>query len=77
MTEGAVEKVDDHTVRLHLNTPVPSLPESLYDYPTVIVHRDFAKDGGDFSKNPIGTGPYELVEFAVGDKCIVRRRDEP
>lgn len=77
MTEGAVEKVDDHTVRLHLNTPVPSLPESLYDYPTVIVHRDFAKDGGDFSKNPIGTGPYQLVEFAVGEKCILRRRDEP
>jgi len=77
MTEGAVEKVDDHTVRLHLNSPVLSMPENLYNYPMAIVHRDFEKDGGDFSKNPIGTGPFELVEFVVGERCTLRRRSEP
>ena len=77
MTEGAVEKVDDHTVRLHLNSPVLSMPENLYNYPTAIVHRNFTKDGGDFSKNPIGTGPYELAEFAVGERCTLRRRSDP
>lgn len=77
MTEGAVEKVDDHTVRLHLNSPVLSMPENLYNYPTAIVHRDFEKDGGDFSKNPVGTGAFELVSFAVGEECVLRRRSEP
>jgi peptide/nickel transport system substrate-binding protein len=77
MTEGAVEKVDSHTVRLHLNSPVLSMPENLYNYPCAIVHRNFEKDGGDFSKNPIGTGPFELAEFAVGERCTLRRRSEP
>ncbi|NQW08489.1 MAG: ABC transporter substrate-binding protein, partial [Alphaproteobacteria bacterium] len=60
MTKGAVEKVDSHTVRLHLNSAVLSIPENLYNYPTAIVHRKFDEMGGDLSKNPIGTGPYEL-----------------
>ncbi|GAB4370429.1 MAG: ABC transporter substrate-binding protein [Kiloniellaceae bacterium] len=77
MIEGAVEKVDDHTVRLHLGSPVLSMPENLYNYPMAIVHRNFEKDGGDFSKNPIGTGAFELVEFVVGEKCTLRRRSEP
>ncbi|MCG8356397.1 MAG: ABC transporter substrate-binding protein, partial [Kiloniellales bacterium] len=41
MTSGAVEKVDDHTVRLNLNRPELSIPENLYNYPTAIVHRRF------------------------------------
>ncbi|NIA67197.1 ABC transporter substrate-binding protein [Pelagibius litoralis] len=77
MAEGAVEKIDDHTVRVHLNSPVLSMPENLYNYPTAIVHRNFDKEGGDLSKNPVGTGAFELVELSVGEKCILRRRNEP
>ena len=71
---GAVEKVDDHTIRLNFLKPVLSVPESLYNYPTAIVHRDFEKNGKDLSKSPVGTGPYELAEFAVGQKCILKKR---
>ena len=53
------------------------MPENLYNYPTAIVHRNFAKDGGDFSKNPVGTGPFELARFSVGAECVLRRRSEP
>ncbi len=74
MTEGAVEKVDGHTVRLNLNSPVLSIPENLYNYPTAIVHKRFDDEGGDLSKNPIGTGPYELGDFQVGEKAILKRR---
>lgn len=77
LIEGAVERVDDHTVRLNLKAPVLSMPENLYNYPMAIVHRNFEKDGGDFAKNPIGTGAFELVEFAVGERCTLRRRSEP
>lgn len=77
MTEGAVERVDDHTVRLHLNSPVLSIPENLYNYPTAIVHRRFEEEGGNLSKNPVGTGAFELVEYRVGEIAVLRRRKEP
>ena len=75
MTEGAVEKVDDHTVRLHLNRPELAIPESLYHYPAAIVHRRFEEEGGDFAKNPVGTGPYRLKEIQVGQKAVLVRRN--
>jgi peptide/nickel transport system substrate-binding protein len=77
MTEGAVEKLDDYTVRLNLNSPVLSIPENLYEYPTAIVHRDFEKHGANLSKHPVGTGPFELVEHKVGEIAILRRRKGP
>lgn len=70
MTPGAVEKVDDHTVRLHLNAPVLTIPENLYAYPTAIVHRGF---DGDIVKTPNGTGPFTLADFRVGEKAILKR----
>ncbi|MEM7226749.1 MAG: ABC transporter substrate-binding protein [Pseudomonadota bacterium] len=77
MTSRAIEKVDNHTLRFRLNAPVLSVPENLYNYPTAIVHRRFAEEGGDLSKNPIGTGPYELAEFEIGKKAVLKRRDAP
>ena len=75
MTEGAVEKVDSHTVRLHLNRPELAVPENLYNYPTAIVHRRFSDDGGDLSKNPVGTGPFMLKEHVVGEKSTLVKRN--
>lgn len=75
MREGAVEKVDAHTVRLHLKRPELAIPENLYNYPTAIVHRSFDDTGADLSKNPIGTGPFQLVEYKVGQSYKVARRD--
>ncbi len=71
---GAVEKVDDYTVRLHLSTGELAVPESFGDYPALISHRRFADEGGDLSANPVGTGPFELAEFAVGERAVFRRR---
>ncbi len=77
MSKNAVMKVDDHTVKLNLNSPVLSIPENLYNYPTGIVHRNFEKDGGDLTKNPVGTGPYTLTEFKVGELAVLKKRDAP
>ncbi|PLX38793.1 MAG: ABC transporter substrate-binding protein [Hyphomicrobiales bacterium] len=70
MIAGAIEKVDDHTVRLNLSKPVLSVPEDMYNYPTAIVHSSFKPP---LSDNPIGTGPFKLAELAVGEKCILKR----
>jgi len=77
MIKNAVEKVDDHTVRLNLKSAVLSIPENLYNYPTAIVHRNFEKEGGDLTKNPVGTGPYALTEFKVGEIAVLKKRKEP
>jgi len=77
MADNAVEKLDDYTVRLNLQRPVLAIPEDFYAYPAAIVHRNFEKDGGNFAANPIGTGPYELVEHRVGEVAILKRRADP
>ena len=74
MIPGVVEAVDDHTVRLNLPKPSLSMPENLYNYPTTIVHRDFEAQGKDLSKNPVGTGPYTLSEFRVGELAVLKKR---
>lgn len=70
MIDGAVEVVDAHTVRLQLSSPVLSMPENLYNYPTAIVHRGFS---GDIVADKNGTGAYQIAENTVGDRAIVKK----
>ena len=73
--EGAIERVDDHTVRLNLPTPDITLIAGMADYPALVVHRDFDAMGANLSENPIGTGAYELAELEVGVRARVTRRE--
>ncbi|MFZ5963811.1 ABC transporter substrate-binding protein [Thalassococcus sp. BH17M4-6] len=71
--EGAIEVVDDTTVRLTLNTPDITLIAGFSDYPAAIVHQSF---NGDPLNNPIGTGPYLPDEFEVGQRAVlVKNKD--
>jgi len=73
--DGAVTKVGDMTVKISLTTPDIALIPSLTDYPALIVHRSFDETGRDFARNPIGTGPFELVSYDVGQKVVYKRRE--
>jgi peptide/nickel transport system substrate-binding protein len=73
--DGAITKVDDLTVKLKLAEPDIAIIPGFTDYPALVVHRDFDKDGADPLKKPIGTGPFELVSYAVGSKAVVKRRE--
>ncbi len=74
---GAVELVDDYTIRLNLKQASLAMPENFYNYPTAITHRGFGVDyEANLSKNPIGTGAFRLEEFSVGEKAVlVKDRD--
>ena len=71
--DGAITKVDDHTVKLKLNAPDISLIPNFTDYPALVMHRSFT--GDDPITKPIGTGAFELVSYDVGSKAVVKRRE--
>jgi peptide/nickel transport system substrate-binding protein len=73
--EGAIEKVDDMTVKLTLTTPDIALIPNLADYPGLVVHPSFDETGADFVANPIGTGPFELVSYDVAERVVYKRRE--
>ncbi|RWM90726.1 MAG: ABC transporter substrate-binding protein [Mesorhizobium sp.] len=73
--DGAITKVDDHTVKLKLSEADIAIIPGFTDYPALVVHRNFDKDGADPIKKPIGTGAFELVSYDVGQKAVVKRRE--
>jgi peptide/nickel transport system substrate-binding protein len=67
-----VEKVDDYTVRLHLDSPQVAIPEHLYHYNNAIMPKDFEPPWTD---KPVGTGPYTLDEFLPEERAVLSRRE--
>ena len=76
MREGGAAIVDDLTVKVTLTEPDISFIPNLADYPCLIVHPSFDADGSDFTRNRIGTGPFELVSFDVGQSVVYKRRED-
>jgi peptide/nickel transport system substrate-binding protein len=72
LREGAVEVVDDLTLRLQLDAPDITLIAGFSDYPAAIVHSSF--DGDPL--NAIGTGPYRADEFEVGVRASMVRNED-
>ncbi|MBL7576368.1 peptide/nickel transport system substrate-binding protein [Peptoniphilus asaccharolyticus DSM 20463] len=61
------KKVDDYTVQIVLNEPDISFMSSMCSLSMVPQHAY----SEDYGKNPIGTGPFKLVEWKVGQQLIV------
>lgn len=72
---GAVERVDDLTVRLALPAADVSLIAGLSDYPAMVMHPSYDGRADPIEAHRIGTGPYELVDYVAGKRAEVRRRD--
>jgi len=68
-----VEKVDDYHVRLHLQYGDIGVPEHLFHYPAIVLHRGFE---GDIIKQPVGTGAFLLEEYAEGERAVFNRRED-
>ena len=72
---NAVEVVDSHTVQLNAKSVDISVIPSVADYPSLIVHRDFEKNGADLIKWPVGTGAFVLEEYKVEERAVFKRRE--
>jgi peptide/nickel transport system substrate-binding protein len=68
-----IERVDDYTIRLHLNAPQIGVPEHLFHYPAMIMHRSFEDD---FLRQPLGTGPFILSDYQPGEYAHFTRRTD-
>ena len=73
LSPNDIEKVDDYTVRLYLQEPQVGLPEHLYHYPALIMPHTFE---GDFIAQPIGTGPFVMTEYILGERAVFKRRPD-
>ena len=62
--EDAIEKVDDYTVRLNGKSPQLAVPENLFHYPLPMLDPE---DGGDFSMEANGTGPFRMTRYKIGE----------
>ena len=72
---NAVEVVDSHTARLNAKSVDISVIPSIADYPSLIVHRDFERNGADLTNWPVGTGAFVLEEYKVEERAVFKRRE--
>ncbi len=75
LPESGIEVIDPHTVRLNLTRPELAIPENLFQYTCAILHHRFDEEGGDLTTNPVGTGPYQLDSYEIGEVCSLVKRD--
>lgn len=71
--DGAIEIVDGLTVRLNLSTPDITILPTISDYPSAIVQAGFSGNPAD---NPVGTGPYRMVEYEVGVRAVLEKNPD-
>lgn len=67
-----IEKVDDYTIKLHLQQPNIGVPEHLSEYQGIILPTEFE---GDFIQQPLGTGAFLLEEYSEGERATFKRNE--
>ena len=62
-----IEKIDNYTVKITLKDPfAPFLANMAMHSATIVSPTSVEKYGKDFSKNPVGTGPFKFVSWSPG-----------
>lgn len=68
--------VDDNTVKLALKNPDAALLAQLTDRAGMIISpAAIEKYGKDLARNPVGTGPFQFVEWVKDDHLSVKKFD--
>lgn len=72
-----LEEVDNLTVRIATKEPFGPLLAHLSHPAAAITNEKAVNDAGDdIGIKPVGTGPYKLKEWAIGDYIVLERNDE-
>ncbi len=73
LTMDGVQVKDDYTVILKFAKSKVDVAENLFHYPAQIVHPSF--DGDVNTLKNVGTGPFKLVKYKVGEGARVEKRE--
>jgi len=71
-----METPDEHTLRVHLQSPNVLFPQNLAEPITVIFAREVLEEDGDLKKRLIGTGPYLLKEHTRKVRVVLARNPD-
>ncbi len=71
------EVVDQYTLRLHTAVPVPLMPYNLTNVAIVSKQHGEGMTTASFNslQSAIGTGPYRVASFAIGDQAVFQRNE--
>jgi peptide/nickel transport system substrate-binding protein len=74
----SVEALDDYTVKVSLNKPDALLMSGSrgLGHIAVIPHEAVEYYGDDFGLNPVGSGPFEFVEYSPDEHVILQRNED-
>lgn len=72
---GSVEVVDSHTVRLSTKVPFAPLLRHLASGAGgwIVSPKAIKEAGKNVGRQPVGTGPYKLLEWKVGQEIVLER----
>ncbi len=71
------EIIDKHTVIVRTNGPVGGFLSSMkHPYASMMNKRAVTEGGRDYSKNPVGTGPYKYGKWVKGEYAEFDRFDQ-
>ncbi|WP_166241998.1 ABC transporter substrate-binding protein [Paenibacillus turpanensis] len=71
-----IEAVDETTVKMKLKEPfAPFLGNMAMHAASVVSPAAVEKYGADFTKNPVGTGPYKFVSWNPGVEIVLEKNE--
>lgn len=73
LTPDGVSAEDRYTVRFRLERPIGAFPYYTHIYNAVILPEDY---DGDFAGNPVGTGPFRLVDYRPQEGAVMERNPD-
>ena len=72
-----IEKMDDFTVKITLKDSfAPFLANMAMHSATIVSPTAVKKYGKDFSKNPVGTGPFKFTSWSPGVEIVVEKNPD-
>ncbi len=74
-TASGIQVPDDRTLVLTIDAPKPYFIAKL-TYPiTFVVNRNNVETGDNWTDEPVGTGPFILKEYTIGERIVLARND--